>query len=130
LNPEKHVTILGILHIAFGGIFLLVGLAAFAVLSGIGVVSGDETALGILGLIGTAGFVFFLTLGLPGIIGGIGLLNYQPWARILVLVIGCLHLFDVPLGTALGIYTIWALTDENTRKLFVGGQQVLSPQAL
>ena len=44
-----------------------------------------------------------------GIIAGWGLLERRMWARMLALVLGCLALLSVPLGTALGIYTLWVL---------------------
>src|SRR5271169_1004201 len=43
------------------------------------------------------------------IIAGWGLLERQPWARAVAIVAGFLDLFHIPLGTALGIYTIWVL---------------------
>jgi hypothetical protein len=36
-------------------------------------------------------------------------LHREPWARIVVLVLGFISLFNVPFGTAVGIYTLWAL---------------------
>jgi len=34
------------------------------------------------------------------------------WGRPVVLVLGVLDLLDIPFGTALGIYTLWALLHE------------------
>ena len=59
-----------------------------------------------------------VAVSIPGIIGGIGLLNHYPWARILVLILGILKLINIPIGTALGIYTIWVLLNDETEKLF------------
>lgn len=128
MTKEKHLTILAILYIAKGAIVLLVGLTAFGLLSGIGAATGDPTALAVLGTIGTVAFLLMFVLGLPGVIGGIGLLNHQPWARILVLVLGFLHLIEIPIGTALGIYTIWVLMDDEAQKLFVTGSQTQQVQ--
>ena len=55
--------------------------------------------------IGTA----FLITGVLGVIAGWGLLERQPWARTLALVLAFLNLFHFPLGTALGAYTFWVL---------------------
>ena len=44
-----------------------------------------------------------------GIIASWGLLERQPWARMLAIVLGCFNLLDMPFGTALGIYTLWVL---------------------
>jgi hypothetical protein len=40
---------------------------------------------------------------------GYSLLQRKPWGRILAIVLGILALFKFPLGTALGIYTLWVL---------------------
>ncbi len=52
---------------------------------------------------------FLLVKGVIGIIAGWGLLDRQPWARILAIVLGFLSLIHFPLGTALGVYTLWVL---------------------
>ena len=57
----------------------------------------------------------------PGIIGisvliaalalfaGLSLLNRKPYGRVLAIVLAVLALFKFPLGTALGIYTLWVM---------------------
>jgi hypothetical protein len=40
---------------------------------------------------------------------GYALLTRQPWGRIFGIVFGILALIHLPLGTALGIYTLWVL---------------------
>jgi hypothetical protein len=40
---------------------------------------------------------------------GYALLTRQPWGRVLAIVFGVLALIHLPLGTALGIYTLWVL---------------------
>ena len=59
-----------------------------------------------------------IVVSIPGIIGGIGLLKYKNWARILVLIISAIGLLNVPFGTALGIYSIWTIVQDETIKLF------------
>jgi hypothetical protein len=44
-----------------------------------------------------------------GVITGWGLLERQPWARMLAIVLACFSLIHIPFGTVLGIYTLWAL---------------------
>jgi hypothetical protein len=45
-----------------------------------------------------------------GFIAGWGLLQHEPLARVIVLVLAFLSLFtNIPFGTALGIYTMWVL---------------------
>jgi predicted nucleic acid-binding Zn ribbon protein len=42
-------------------------------------------------------------------LAGWGLLQREPWARMLTIVLAFLALFNIPFGTALGIYTLWVL---------------------
>ena len=50
-----------------------------------------------------------LVLGVLGVATGWGLWQREPWARIVALILGVLSLLHFPLGTALGIYTLWLL---------------------
>ena len=118
MTKEKHVTILGVLYIVRGALILLLGLAAFTVLTGIGALSGDNTALGVLGIIGTAAMTFMLILSLPSIIAGIGLLKHHEWARVMAIIVGCISLIDFPIGTALGVYTLIILLDDEAIAVF------------
>jgi hypothetical protein len=43
-----------------------------------------------------------------------GLFERESWARMLGLVLGFLALVRIPFGTALGIYTLWALLPEES----------------
>jgi hypothetical protein len=40
---------------------------------------------------------------------GFGLMTRQPWGRIVGIIVAILSLFKFPIGTALGIYTLWVL---------------------
>ena len=75
-------------------------------------------AVPILGAIGLFVCGVVLILSLPGLIGGIGLLKMAPWSRMFMIVISALDLIHIPLGTALGIYGLWALTKPETAALF------------
>jgi len=44
-----------------------------------------------------------------GFVVGWGLLQREPWARIVTIIMAFLALFHIPFGTALGIYTLWVL---------------------
>ena len=120
----QHVKILGILHIVFGCLGVVVGLGVMAFMGGLGAIAGaesnDPAAGPIMALIGGVAMVALLVISVPGIIGGAGLLNYRSWARILVIVISCLELLSFPFGTALGVYGLWVLLNKDTQPLFAG----------
>lgn len=115
---EKHVTIVGALHIAFGALGIILAGIVFVAVVGGGFISGDDQALMITSIVGTAILAFLLILSIPGIIAGIGVLKYASWARILMLIIAFLDLLNIPFGTILGAYTIWVLIDQRTVQLF------------
>ncbi|MDH3956333.1 MAG: hypothetical protein OET81_06560 [Desulfobacteraceae bacterium] len=126
---EKHVTVLGILYIAFSALGLLLAIIIFTAVVGGGIISGDSEAMAITGIVGPAIALFFVLLSAPGLIGGIYLLKHRPWARILVLILGFINLIEIPIGTALGIYTIWVLFKNETVDLFTlspVGTQIVS----
>ncbi len=122
---ESHVKILAVLHIVFGSLGLLLALAILFFFGGIaGLVGATDSsgnahiAMPVLGVIGTFAFFVLLVLSLPGLIAGVGLLQFQPWARILTIVLSVLELIHVPFGTALGIYGLWVLLSQGTERLF------------
>ena len=84
------------------------------------------------------GGLFFvgIFLGLFGVLHLVlawGLFQLEPWARMLGLVIGFLALLRFPLGTALGIYTLWVLLPESSGteydRLAQGGERLNSAAA-
>lgn len=50
-----------------------------------------------------------LIKGIAGMVGGIGLLARESWARVLTLAVAFVSLIDIPFGTAIGVYSIWVL---------------------
>ena len=64
------------------------------------------------GLYSVGGLLAFF--GIVHLLLAWGLFERQPWARMLGLVVGILALFRPPLGTALGIYTLWVLLPEHS----------------
>lgn len=119
---KSHITIIGIIRIGLSAFWLLSGCMVFFILWGIGlgVANEDPTALPVLGTIGSLVGVLLLILSIPGIIAGVGLLKYQNWARYLALLLAVFDLFNFPIGTAFGIYTFWALVQDETVTLFEG----------
>ncbi len=111
---KKHLSILGVLHIIFSSLTLL--LAAVIMVLGLGFHVWSEIPI-LRGpllnfLIGIASGL--LLAALPGMIGGIGILNHWRWARMLLLVVAIFKLPGFPFDTALGIYTLWVLLNDRT----------------
>jgi hypothetical protein len=105
---EKHTRILAILWLVVSVIRLV---PAFALWFGSGMamhfVPFPFRAF-VVPIAGFIGALLFATAVL-GFLAGWGLLNYRTWARMLTIILGVIALIHFPLGTALGIYTLWVL---------------------
>jgi hypothetical protein len=122
---QQHVKILAVLHIVFGGLGVLAALIVMAVFGGLAGLahlsdSGSDgmVAGGVLGLIGAVVTIIVLVISLPELIAGVGLLTFQPWARILTIVLSAIELPGFPFHTALGIYGLWVLLSNEGSALF------------
>ena len=118
---EQHVEILGILYIVIGGLGVAAALIVFGIFGGIaGVMRAGEHAevVPLFVLLGGLAMIVVLAMSAPSIIAGVGLLHFKQWARILTIILSVIHLFSVPLGTALGIYGLWVLLQRETEPLF------------
>jgi len=121
---QTHVKVLAILHVVFGSLGVLIGLGALALFGGIAglvQVNGDPdaaVAVPILGAIGSIILIVLLVLSVPAIIAGAGLLSFRQWARVLTIVLSILDLANFPFGTALGVYGLWVLLNEDGARLF------------
>jgi hypothetical protein len=119
-----HVKVLGWLFIVFGVFYVMLAFGSsmvMGILASFVASQGDpDAAIGatVLGLTGGAFFIFWLCVGIPGILAGWGLLNYKPWARILAIVLSAIRLINIPIGTVLGVYGLWVLFNKETETLF------------
>ena len=121
---ETHVKVFAVLQIALSALCLLAALGLTLVfIGGFGAASVSDNpdaaiALPFIGITGVALVSFLLVLALPGIITGIGLLRFRPWARVLGIVLSILGLMGFPLGTIIGVYGLWVLFSKDTERLF------------
>ncbi len=115
---RTHVKVLGWLYIGLGAFGILGALAAFGILAGVGILSGEPDAFFMLGALGTIAGTFLAIISIPNVLCGVGLLMHHGWARILGFVLAVVNLANAPMGTVLGIYTVWVLLQDETRALF------------
>ena len=112
MDTKQHITVVAALNIALGALGVVLAIIAFVFLAGIGLLSQDPEAMPILTFIGVVSAGFLLLISVPDIIGGIGLVKRQSWARILVLILSVIGLINIPLGTIVGGYSIWVLMQD------------------
>jgi hypothetical protein len=116
---KKHVTLVAALQIGFSTIGLIGAIVIFFVLNFAGsFVENDPTATMVMHFLSTVLPLAIGCVSVVGLVGGIGLLSYQEWARILVMVIAAVGCLNVPFGTLKGVYSIWVLMQDESIKLF------------
>ncbi len=123
MNYDRHITILSILYLASGALVLAAAGGVSLILLGSGFAANGDNGFSANEILLTWGLaagvgLLMLLLAVPALIGGWGLMRRKSWSRMLVLVLGFLHLLSFPLGTALGVYTIWLLMQEKADAYF------------
>jgi hypothetical protein len=128
---EKHIKLVGILNIVyrglvfFGGIVLIVLAAVFDrlidFLIRIGSIHWHEIpheVLSIVPIVLLLAALCMMVVSAAGIIGAIGVLKRKEWGRIVLLVVSFFNLLRIPLGTILGVYSIWVLLNDEIIAIF------------
>lgn len=119
----KHIEILGLLHIIWGGLGMLLGLSVLLLAGGaVAIAAGSRTAPDVAAAFTavalTAAAIVLIVGGAASAWAGIGVRRHRPAARITALGLALLNLFLLPFGTALGIYAFWVLLNHDARARF------------
>ena len=121
---KQHVSFVGALHVGFGILGLVGALAVYFGFHFVfNFIEDEPIAKEVITHLGNAIALMLLFFSSLGIIGGIGLFSYQPWARILVMIVSAMNCLNVPVGTAKGVYSIWVLMQPETIELFNASNQ-------
>jgi membrane-associated protease RseP (regulator of RpoE activity) len=115
---EKHINVVAALQIGLSIFNLLIAFLVFTVLKLVGGFVDDANGATILSIIADGLAIAFIIISVPGILAGIGLYKRKEWARILTLILSVIEIFSFPFGTAIGIYSIWALIQPETITAF------------
>ncbi|MBI5270261.1 MAG: hypothetical protein HY856_11360 [Burkholderiales bacterium] len=106
----NHPRVCAWLHL-LSGVALIVALSLVLAVAASGY-SGSGLAPGLKSLLGTVGLVVGTALCVVAgveLVGAAASLAGKPIGRPLLLLSAAFHVINVPLGTALGVYTFWAL---------------------
>jgi hypothetical protein len=122
---KSHVDFLGLLFIVWGLLTVVIGVSTLAL--GIGALSlitsahragGGEVAAGITAAAFTTLALMAMAWGAAHVIVGVPLRRYTPWSRLIALMLGSVDLLLLPYGTALGVYALYILLNEEGKALF------------
>lgn len=118
MKMEKHVKVLGALYIALSVPNIFAALIVSTVMMGSGLLSGDPEATAILNTVGSLISYFLVIISIPSLVVGFGLLARKNWARLVAVIMGFINLPNIPLGTAVGVYTFWVLLQDESDEVF------------
>ena len=121
---DSHVSLLGALFIIWGLLTALVGISTLALgISAVALLAtaargGSQMAAGLTAAAFATLAIIAIAWGAAHVLVGVPLRRRRPAARVLALMLGSVDLLLLPYGTALGIYTLWALLNEQGKALF------------
>jgi hypothetical protein len=118
LKMKKHVAVVGAIQIGFAILVLIGAVVIYFVMRFAMGQAGDPTGEMVLGFLSVSLPILLGFLATLGLVGGIGLLSYKSWARYIVMVAAALGCLFIPIGTLIGVYTLWVLLQDETIKLF------------
>ena len=120
---KNHVIAVAVLQLGTGVLGFLTACILLFLMIGPGLLvlslEGETLPLTILTGISTAISAMIVIFSIPNIVAGVGLLLWKNWARYLTMVLGVLQLFNIPVGTAIGAYSLWVLLQDETEQLFI-----------
>jgi hypothetical protein len=128
---EKHVTLVGILNIVYRSMAIVGAIVLFCLAYGFSflmkiishfnhneIQDVPPEVFGIVQIVLTIIGILILIFAVAGIVGAIGVLRKKEWGRITLLIVSFFSLLSIPLGTILGVYSIWVLLNDETIRLF------------
>lgn len=128
---EKHIPLVGILNIVYRSLAILCSFVIYAIAFGFRYLfeiimrydhhGMEDVPIEVLNIVPIILFIvgtLILIVSIIGLIGAIGVMKRKEWGRITVLVVSFFSLLNIPLGTLLGVYSIWVLFNDETIKLF------------
>lgn len=130
MTAEEHNRTLGTLYFIYGAIhgLTLIGLLLLVFVVKFATPSAELIPTSWI-VIASIGFIIlFLFVGLIPVFVGFGFRNRSRWVRPLGLTLAVVSLINIPIGTALGIYTIKFFGSEDGLQLY-GGRVVTANEA-
>ena len=124
---DQHIKIVGVLFIIFGILGLLAALLVFVIGAGAAATiasqggANQDAAAGMLATGGCMTAIAALVgiLSIPSLAAGWGLMKRKSWSRVLGIIVSILSLPSVPIGTAIGVYGLWVLFNEESKRILV-----------
>ena len=119
---RSHLNLVGLLHVAWGAMGLLLGAASLLFAIGAASIAVGESGSAMSAAFTTVMFLVFAAAlvagGWANAWAGRAVRRHRASGRTAALVLAVLNLFVLPFGTALAVYAFWVLLHNDSRALF------------
>jgi hypothetical protein len=112
---QTHIHFVGILWLAISAFNAVGGVVLYVVANTI-FAPGRGTGPTFLHPLLSVIAILILGKSAVGFVAGWGLMQREGWARMLALVLAFIALFNIPFGTAIGVYTMWVFLPANSEE--------------
>jgi hypothetical protein len=131
-TAEQHNKYLAYAHIAYAAFHSLMGIFFGVVMMGMMTTlpnsgGGNDPPLGFLIIMAAMILIFTIGWTIPSMIAAYALLKRKKWAKTAGIVAGVFAATQMPVGTAVCVYTFWFLFSENGRQLYDRPANLLPP---
>lgn len=123
---EQHIKVVSVLFIILGILGIVVAVAFLMLGAGTAatILAQDNSNEARVGAAWAGGCITFIAalfglMSIPSIIAGWGLSQRKSWARILTIILAILSLPQFPVGTAIGVYALVIMFNEETKRILV-----------
>ena len=119
MTSREHNKTLGICHIVYGAFHTLMMLAmvAFFIFFA-AVMPPDGPPAGFFLLFGAFFLIYSIIFTVPSFVAGYGLLKRKSWARTAGIVAAVLEAMNVPIGTAVCVYSFWFMFSDEGKRFY------------
>ena len=123
---EQHIKVVSVLFIILGILGIVVAVAFLMLGAGTAatILAQDNSNEARVGAAWAGGCITFIAalfglMSIPSIIAGWGLSQRKSWARILTIILAILSLPQFPVGTAIGVYALVIMFNEETKRILI-----------
>lgn len=121
---EQHIKVVSVLYIILGilGIVLAVGILVLGAGTVTTILAQEDSSEARVGAAWAGGCLTFIAvmfglMAIPSILAGWGLSQRKSWARTLTIILAILSLPQFPVGTAIGVYTLVIMFNDETKRI-------------
>ena len=124
-SADSHVDLVGVLFMVWGGLTILIGastlalgMAAASLISAAAAAGRGQFAASLTAATFTVFALIAIIWGAGHVAIGVLVRRRRHWSRLAAILLASVDLLLLPYGTALGVYALWVLLREESKKLF------------